>query len=334
MPLSTAALEPVRIRGSGVAATCCARLLSEAGFPLSLKGDTGARKPAILIGERTQALVTDVFGQPGLFSGLHTIDRRMVAWGRAEPVEVPHRGAVVAESDLVERLGTAGATAEGDPDWTIYASQPTPDFGEQRFGSRTASAAAVELRTSRSSVCWIESLPGGWLFLLPDETSSGWLIAVGAPPGDLLSDSRLVGPQVESVSAEHAVFPAYPRIADPLCGPGWLACGTAAMAFDPLCGDGVGAAVREAILAAAVIRAAGSGYDPEGLLTHYRSRLTAGLLRHLEMCRDYYMAANGGPWWEREIAGLDEGIAWCRAAIGKAGTSRYCLRGFELESIG
>ena len=31
-------------------------------------------------------------------------------------------------------------------------------------------------------------------------------------------------------------------------GSGWLACGTAAMGFDPICGDGTGYAVREGIL--------------------------------------------------------------------------------------
>ena len=42
-----------------------------------------------------------------------------------------------------------------------------------------------------------------------------------------------------------------------MCGPGWLSCGTAALSFDPICGDGTGHAVREGILAAAVIFAVG-----------------------------------------------------------------------------
>jgi flavin-dependent dehydrogenase len=65
-------------------------------------------------------------------------------------------------------------------------------------------------------------------------------------------------------------FSASPRIPAPLCGPGWLACGSAAMGFDPICGDGTAHAVREAILALAVIR----GGD-HGMPAHYEARLTA-----------------------------------------------------------
>jgi len=46
-----------------------------------------------------------------------------------------------------------------------------------------------------------------------------------------------------------------------LRGPDWLACGTAAVAFDPICGDGTAQAMREAILGCAVITAIGEGGD-------------------------------------------------------------------------
>ena len=42
------------------------------------------------------------------------------------------------------------------------------------------------------------------------------------------------------------------------------------MSFDPLCGEGAAHALREALLAAAVIRGAAKGYSVEKLLAHYR----------------------------------------------------------------
>ena len=67
-------------------------------------------------------------------------------------------------------------------------------------------------------------------------------------------------------------FPAHPRVAWSLAGSHWLACGTAALAFDPLCGDGTGHAIREAILAAAVLRAIQRGANVDELLNHYIRR--------------------------------------------------------------
>ena len=76
--------------------------------------------------------------------------------------------------------------------------------------------------------CWIESLTSGWLFLVP-----GWLLAVGGKPDALLAESRLVAGQIKACGPASAEFPAYPRITDPLCGPGWL-CGEGAMRARPL----------------------------------------------------------------------------------------------------
>lgn len=323
------------IHGSGVAASCCALLLRDAGFSFSLTAASRPRIPAILIGESTQALIRDVFGRPDLLRDLFQIDRRIVAWGpRADPVELPHRAAVISEDALLVQLGPPrpDGSSPGSADWTVYASLPQPaPFEEHAFGSRTASATAVELK-SETSACWIESLQDGWLFLVPGSSTTGWLISVGGPLGDMLAQSRLVAQQVHTPAASGGAFPAHPRIVDPLCAPGWLACGTAAMAFDPICGDGTGNAIREAILAAAVIRAAPGG-DREGLLTHYRGRLVAGMMRHLELCRTFYLSGNGGPWWKRELAALDKGIAWCRRTL-PGGQFQYRLNGFELEKIG
>jgi hypothetical protein len=323
----------VSICGAGVAASCCAHLLRNAGFPLSLTETVRTPIPAILVSEPTQALLRDVFSRPDLFEGLFQIDRRIVAWGpNAAPVELPHRAVVISEIELLARLRQPSDSTPVDPHWTIYAAHPLPPaVSEQKFGSRTASAISVTLAPSQPFSCWIESLDNGWLFLIPTTLTSGWLISVGA--ANLLEQSRVIAPQIAWAAPIGGAFPAYPRIIDPLCDTGWLACGAAAMSFDPICGDGTGNAVRESILATAVIRAAAAGEPPELLLAHYRARLTAGMLRHLELCRAFYESANQGPWWEQERSALDRGIAWCRQALGTAGPFHYRLSGFELEKL-
>jgi hypothetical protein len=305
-----------------LAGCCCAHLLQDAGVRLT----RGVRRPvpAIVVSQSTQALIEDVFQQPGIFAGLPPIDRRIVAWGRdADPVMLPHSAVLISDDGLTARLQPAYYEDSGDSGWTIHTTQSPSQY--HHFGSRKAFAAPVEVS---ASACWVESLANGWLFLIP-----GFLIAVGAPPDILLADSRLVAPQLRGHVGESAEFPAWPRIADPLCAPGWLACGSAAMAFDPICGDGTGNAMREAILAAAVVRAARRGEPVEALLAHYRARLIAGFRRHLGMALEFYRAGNSGPWWDEEIRATECGIAWCSAELAGEQGFRYRLNGFDLESV-
>jgi hypothetical protein len=103
------------------------------------------------------------------------------------------------------------------------------------------------------------------------------------------------------------------------------------MSFDPLCGDGAANAIREAILASAVLRALSEGSDAGDLLAHYSGRLTRGFLRHLELCRQFYVSGRSGPFWDSEIDCLEKGIEWTRCQLKGSKGSRFRLNGFELE---
>jgi hypothetical protein len=186
---------------------------------------------------------------------------------------------------------------------------------------------------SGPAACWIESLDDGWLFLIPTAPRSGWLLAVGDAPEALPSRSRVVAAQIADRGSSSGQFPAYARIAAPLGGPGWLACGTAAMGFDPICGDGTAHAIREAILASAVVRAMAIGGADGNLLSHYAARLTAGFRRHLELCRGFYQTGGATALWRSELDAIDRGIRWCDAQLSSGAGFRYRLRGFELEAL-
>jgi hypothetical protein len=305
-----------------------------------------------LIGNATQALIEDVFERGDLFRGAQRVSKRIVAWGshgsgaaqNTQPVELPHSAVVISERELTDRLAPgnvvrSAADAHANSaagDWTIITSRTRyarNNNVDHHFGSRIAHATPVRLKEDCArDACWIESLDNGWLFLLPGP-SSGWLLSVGGPAEQQVPHSRLVGAQIESIGSAVGQFPSYPRASDPLCGPGWLVCGAAAMAFDPICGDGAGNAVREAILASAVIKAIKStvtSSDIDHLLAHYKARLLAGFLKHLELCRQFY-AACSGDWWTAELSRLDEGIEWCSGQLGSEPKFRYRLRGFDLE---
>ncbi len=329
----------VLIRGEGVAACCCAHLLSRSGVPLTVETADRPRVPAIMLGEATQKLLADVFDRRDLFDELPRINKRIVAWGKnSTPIALPHSAVVVSEESLLDRIQSGlprpNPSSDREAAWTIFASRPLPGSSEEHhFGSRLATASAVQLKNGCDpGACWIESLDHGWLFLLPG-AGRAWLLSVGESAATLLSQSRLISEQIAETSASRGTFPSHPRIVQPLCDVGWLACGTAALGFDPLCGDGTGHAIREAILASAVVRAGIDGADAGALIAHYRTRLLAGFKRHLEACREFYRAGDSGPWWDRELNSLDRGLDWCTRQLESAPRFRFRLSGFALEAI-
>jgi hypothetical protein len=329
----------VSIHGGGIAAACCRRLLSRQGFRIVGEPEERPNLPAILLRDTTQKLLADVLDRNDLFTHLHQIRRRAVLWGEsAEPVIVPHSAAVVSEAALLDCIQEELPPGDAEADWSIFAGRTLPGIGpvrkEQDFGCRMAVAVTVNLKSDASSdACWIESQEEGWLFLLPTGPDNGWLLCVGGRPDGLLADSRLVAAQIGAADSAAGQFPSHPRATEPLAGPGWLACGSAALGFDPLCGEGAGNATREAILAAAVIRAASEGEDAKHLAAHYSARLIAGFRKHLEICRDYYSTGHRSPWWARQVADLDRGLEWCSQQLAAFPGFRYRLNGFALEKV-
>jgi hypothetical protein len=332
--------DTVLVRGDGVAAACCVRSLSAYDLPVSIVRAGRPKLSAVLLGEATQSLLTDLFMDKELFAGLPRIRKRVVAWGPgSQPTVLPHSALVISEHDLLERLwARVPKPIEINQDtvaWEIISSRmEDPGRDERRFGSRSAFVSNVQLKTAADrESCWAESLDAGWLFLFPVDGASACLISVGEPAPSLIAQSRLIAAQVEAPITSAAEFPAYPRILSELCGSGWLACGTAAVAFDPLCGEGVANAVREAILVSAVIRAAVQGSDVESLLAHYDSRVMSGFLRHLQMCHHYYSTGGTGPFWSSELQLLQLGIEWLSERLHPQPSPRYRLVGFELVAI-
>lgn len=327
----------VLVRGSGIAASCCLRLLQEAHI---VAADPGSRLklPALLISQGTQNLLADVFQTTDLFYGLPAIRKRVVSWGGKEVVVLPHSGVVIPENEILERLrarivGLGKDLVTENPAWTIHSTPPTnPGTIVMSFGTRMAVVNEAELvERSDSDACWVESVERGWLFLLPTGEGLGSLIAVGGPVEQLLENSRLAGPQVRKLGKRAVEFAAYPRILSQLCGDGWLACGTAAMSFDPLCGEGVGNAAREAILASAAVQAILEGEPKNEVLTEYSMRLTLGFLRHLENCREFYAGRTGDKFWSSELELIEQGIAWSKSQLAEVPRPRFRLVGFRLD---
>ncbi len=337
-------MKGITIRGDGVAAACCSHLLSQAGLAASWERLDRPRLPVIMLSGAALALMGDVFGPVEGIAGSHRIRRRVVAWGpNAAPVTMEHPAVVVSEKFLLDAIAEnlppvndAGPSLEiGVRDWTILTASPLPSAAkEHHFGYRRATAVSITLRDrADSTACWVESVAAGWLFLIPTGPKMGYLLAVGDSTEHMLASSRLIAERIEQLDATVGEFPAHPRLHWPLCGPGWLACGSAAMAFDPLCGDGTAQAIREAILASAVIQAIAKGEATGPLLSHYQARLAAGMSRHLMLCEEFYRTGFDAPWWVKERRSMQQGAPWCAKKVEDAAGFSFQLNGFELYPV-
>jgi len=323
----------ITVRGNGIAASCCVYLLNRNGRIAQWQSERrGGAVPALLLSDAALALLRDVFDRPALLARQPRIRRRVVAWG-GEPLSVPHSAIVVSGAALEAELGVtapslAPANTEG---FTIHTATPFPAGELREFGSRRAHAVPVLYRFDEDEdACWMEAVESGWLFCIPTGNAQGWLLAVGASYEELFAQSRYLKPRLAMVLDRPRSFDTQPRILDTLQGPDWLACGTAALAFDPICGDGTAQAVREAILAAATAEAIQRGEPPIALRRHYESMLLAAMRRHLKLCGDFYASGGQSPWWRAQHAALVEGYHWCSRRLALMPPPQYMLRGYSL----
>lgn len=329
----------IRVQGDGVAARCAAYLLQKSGHRVQITPAQRSRIPVILLSEAALKLLRDVFDDPHLLRRAPAIRRRAVTWGKdASPVILEHAAVVVSEEMLLDSIRdkiNADECRAEDYSWNVMSAKPLPDGAvEHCFGSRSAFAAAVHLADgSDAECCWIESAPDGWLFLIPDGAGSGWLLSVGAKPEHLIASSRVIGRQIAAIVGAGREFPTSPRITAPLIGDDWLACGSAAVSFDPICGDGTAYAAREAILAAAIIQAAAEGARRHDLLSHYESRVVLGFARHLGLCRELYGSGYGGSWWTSQAESIHTGLRWSEERLRAYSRAKFRLDGFRLTSV-
>lgn len=328
----------VSIEGHGVAALCCAHLLSQAGIAYMLRHCVTREQPALLLGSQAADLVRDVCGVDVRQRGWG-IERRVVLWGNTQvPVTVPHYATAVAGDVLLETMlaGLPAQAAKGAAEsaaWRLKTRSLEGDafraYGERRAVTmRTRLQAGVDARS-----CWIESTADGWLFLLPFNEHEASLICAGTNVEAALRQSRLIIGQTDGLSSPSPAVSIAPRIAQELATAGVLLAGSAAMRFDPLCGEGVGHAVREAYLAVAVVRAALEGQPVDELIAHYSGRLRQAFVQHMQVCSSFYHSGGDAAFWRAEGVALQRGISEMKALTEAQQPTRFAFREESLTAI-
>jgi len=360
------------VNGGGVAALCCAKLLGDKAWEVTLNVPPHRPSPTLVLHPLTVHLLDRVFGRAGeLLRGAHRLKRRRVSWGGAPPEVVALDCVVIRGDALTARLlaalegdagrfdgGPAGDGAreakdsglnESRYDWAVHAGgRVTAALGgagpvmPRRFGERRALVSPARLRKGTDErASWMESTPAGWLFLTPLGGGRAVLQAVvpdpqASPEGaisGLLRSAKSIGSLVSDVTGPAEVFDCAPRLLESPSGARWIATGRPACAYDPLCGDGTGYSVRGAILTAAVLDAVARGAERARHLEYYRDRLAHAFYGHLRACHSFYSAGGFDETWLPEINATADGLRRLGRSLASRGPLRYGLRGLELVAL-
>ncbi len=291
------------IRDAGLAALTCARLLREAGWRVTLESVAEPRELHLLLQERTAALLCALWQDPALLVGAHRVGTRMVCWGDSGPgTEIDAPGVAIAAGELVRRLAARlGPLQAGEGEWIIEGrGDARAQF--KTFGQRNAWVAPARLREAAcAAMSVMEATPDGWVFLVPSGGGAANLQCVRSSGGDcetspdtIVADTRFVACSVEGGGAWAGPFPAMPRLRvmparlPARDAPGSIAVGESAACFDPVSGDGVGHALRGAVLATRVLQSIAGGASPQACLAQYAHTLARAMSHHLALCADFY----------------------------------------------
>jgi 2-polyprenyl-6-methoxyphenol hydroxylase-like FAD-dependent oxidoreductase len=348
----------VEILGAGAAAMAAARVLAHHAIPASIFTAAMRPGPQLLLNQATLQLIEDLFGCNMALLRQGTVIRgRLVRWdaAAADPELVLSPGLSVSSTGLYQVLLKAlrSRAAKGlirftkEPlsstkaAWTVDArGRNVSPRQALPIGKRIAISCNVRLSAEADpSLCAIEAVKHGWLFLLPCDDKRAVVQAFVPSPSECggqgvpLADSRLVGRLIAAIEGEPSVLPCAPQLRPKLAAPAWLAAGDAALCFDPLCGDGVGQGLRSGLLAAAVIAAIERGREPQhACLSHYEYRLRRAMLAHLRAAVMFYQSASPDVWRD-EIASANQAIgriAYGELAGGSPGGVKYRLEGLSL----
>jgi 2-polyprenyl-6-methoxyphenol hydroxylase-like FAD-dependent oxidoreductase len=352
------------IAGGSVSGLTLAWLLLRQGWSVDLYTRREAMGgPALVLKDATRALLLDLWGaESALLPPMHRLDERVVQLGsghahvvddaswaaRAEPLkgcllrrlrlEGGARVAIHEDRECVP----ADSLANGR--WHVAAggrSSASHDGERVAGGCRVAIAAEAELTGHVSLTRYgFEEHADGWLFVAPlgygraavqfmvpaaDDKTMASMLASAISRSAVAAAVRLLPP--------FSIWPAYPTCVDPWIDTAAIRIGDAAMAFDPICGDGTGQALRGALLASASLEAIEAGAPAGDIRTHYRRRLQFAFLAHLRACREAYRSFDARSIWTTELRDMTAAEACLEASLASFAGFGYVLAGRRLAPI-
>ncbi|MCA9206094.1 MAG: hypothetical protein KDA59_23745 [Planctomycetales bacterium] len=321
-------MNSVLIYGQGIAALTAAWELAKRGHTVNLVGRGDLTAIQLALDPITVQLLEEIFHtrlvrQP--FS--HPISRRSIRGWYSTPTTIETDSLSISLDALVDHLREClkkrfpisvtfwNQLPRVFPHHFVICATGRRDSDALTFGGRVAAMATVQLQSSLDSSV-VERTDYGWAFLLPSSEDQAHLFASAANtdrvPMDLLDATTKSCSFRNSISIREA-FQNWRRVAPslshPLATPSEIFVGESAFSVDPICGDGVGYAVRSALLAAIVV-ADQTRYETHGR-KYYVARLLRAFYAHLAGCANVYAGWRDAGWSE-EVQCMKRGMLYLR----------------------
>ena len=313
-----------QIVGGGISGASTAASLARFGWRVRISAAPARARHPIALNGPARFILERIWG-PDLLAGLphHRLARRVIIWDRTAR-QIEDATIVVDAPALAQRMATQAAATGVSLDetfhvepasWTVIATGRGAAGGEiLSGGTRVAVTAPVALAaTADSDALLIEAGPKGWVACVPTNSTDGVLFASApattATPEEafdgLVAGTRAVRQAIAAVTGPCAVLEAAPRLRyPPHNGATTVFVGDAAIAFDPVSGDGAGVALRTAHLAASLAEAFVRGTKLEALHSFYSYRLTRAMSVHIHGLLSLYAEPAFDLSWSSELAAM------------------------------
>lgn len=297
----------VAIAGDGVAARLACAVFRRAGIAAAVQPDVGGTPPvAVMLNAGTLALLADLFGDAAVRS-LRTagtlLTRRVVSWDGEAATRGPAELLLVPLARLGEITQTLAPAVVAEPSVALDIScrgrrhNPDPPVGP-RFAFAWNDVPALPIL---DRAAWTVAARGGWAFAATTGPSR-MIVQVVVPDNDADWARAVAAAALDRATLRHSLDrqpadfrgDAAPRFA-PASPSGAMRLGDEQLALDPLCGDGIGHALRAAALLAALARGNWLADSRGG--TIYEHRLRVAFVTHLRRCEGHYAGiAEAGAW--------------------------------------
>lgn len=331
----------ITVEGGGAAAGLARATFARAGCAVAAAPGSGGRAPLLVtLNEPTLFLFADLFGAAAsrsLLSSGMPLSRRVVAWSGGAPLRGPARLLLVPLARVAAVAAQAATSRPGDAPPMVVTCRGRAYNSGGPVGPRFAFVwNDVPAKPIDAGAGWTVAARGGWAFTAA--TGAGHSMVQAVVPED--DEARAAAVAVVALSiatVRHGFAPgrpadfrgdASPRLGAALAGRAF-ALGDEHLALDPLCGDGIGHALRAAVLLAALARArlfaSGTG------ASIYERRMRAAFVAHLRNCETYYAHIAEAAAWRPAVREMRSRRRLEEAILASTDSPAYRLDGRTLS---
>ena len=255
----------IMVTGDGLSAAIARQLLKSE--EKKQKGTIANGNHHILLRAESAELLSKIYGVRAEDLPGKKVKQKHIKWGTASFHTSPSDGLLVNTSKLFEyfnsgNLNKYSQARNYDYEDACSAFTVTSIKNRHEFviGNRYIFAGKITAIApdSKSESIWISSVPNGWIFISPTETQNEWLVQRCVLGESVVQEEQIYLEALSILAAKKTDQQLSlskintPITWNPFC---WhnnnIYIGTAAVSYDPICGDGVGKAIKNVYWAVA-----------------------------------------------------------------------------------